>query len=103
MTKSKVKSDHDLIQLHWSTIFFGLCDRTMRRGMKDFEILELDQSPDPVQRTAFVHFSGETSKEAAIEMLQQIIETIEKNGVPETTRKVPRRYGARVMQLQEHG
>jgi hypothetical protein len=101
MTKSKQNSDQDLIKLHWSTIFVEVCDQTVRSGLKDFEILELDQSPDPVQCTASVQFSGETSKETAIEMLQQIIEAIEKNGLPETTRKMSRKHGAMLTRIQE--
>lgn len=102
MTKSKQNSDQDLVQVHWSTMFFEVCDQTVSGGLKDFEILELDQSPDPVQRTTFVQLSADTSKENAIETLQQIIEVIEKNNLPETVRKMPRKHAAMLMQAQEH-
>jgi hypothetical protein len=74
MAKSKTTSSQDLIQMHWGTICFEACDETVRSGLQDLEMLELDESPDPVQRTAFVQFSGETSKETAIQTLRQIIE-----------------------------
>jgi hypothetical protein len=100
MSRSEGKSNQDLIQVHWSTIFFEVRDHRIRGGLKDFELLELDQIPDAPQYTASVQFSAETSAATAIRSLQQIIEKIEKTGLPETTRKMPREYGARLMKLQ---
>ena len=101
MAKSKTTSSEDLIQMHWGTICFEVCDKTVRSGLQDLEILELDESPDPV-RTAFVQFSGETSKETAIQTLRQIIEAIERDGLPETTQRMLRKYGTVIMQMQQH-
>ena len=101
MAKSKTTSSQDLIQMHWGTICFEVCDQTVRSGLQDLEILELDESPDPV-RTAFVQFSGETSKETAIQTLRQIIEAIERDGLPETTQRMLRKYGTVIMQMQQH-
>jgi hypothetical protein len=101
MTKAKTTNGRDLIQIHWRTICYEIRDQNMSGGLKDFEVLELDQSPEADRYTASVQFSAATSKEIAIESLQLIIEKIEVNGLPETTWKMPREYGAGLTKMQK--
>lgn len=102
MAKSETTSNQDLVQVHAGTICYQVYDETVESGTQDFAVLELDQSPAAVQHTTSVQFSAGTSKKGAIELLQSIIEVIEWEGLPETTRTVPREHATLIMQAQEN-
>jgi hypothetical protein len=99
--QSPNKSNQDLVQLCAGTIWDEVYDETVQSGTKDFAVLELNQRPAAVQHSTSVQFSAGTSKKGALESLQSIIELIEQQGLPETTRTVPRRHAALIMQAQE--
>jgi hypothetical protein len=99
--QSSNKSSQDLVQVQAGTICYEVYDETVESGTQDFAVLELDQSPAAVQHTTSVQFSAGTSKKGALESLQSIIEVIERQGLPETTRTVPREHATLIMKIQE--
>ena len=96
--QSSNKSSRQPVQVRAATIFYAVHDDTVRRGIKDFAILESNQM---VQHTTSVQFSGGTSEETAIDSLQLIIEAIERDGLPETTRVIPQGHAAAIKQVHE--
>ena len=96
--QSSNKSSRQPVQVRAATIFYAVHDDTVRRGIKDFAILESNQIG---QHTTSVQFSGGTSEETAIDSLQLIIEAIERNGLPETTRVIPQDHAAAIEQVHE--
>lgn len=94
----------DPVQLHAQTICFKLRGTTAEWGTKDFEVLELGQSPnsvDPARLATLVELDAGISQEQALKSLQWIMEHIEKNGLPETTREVPKDCAVGVMKAQQ--
>jgi hypothetical protein len=96
--QSSNKRSQEPVQVRAGTICYEVQDDTVHRGIKDFAILESNQM---VQHTAFVQFSGETSQKTAINSLQLIIEAIERDGLPETTRVIPQDHAAAIKQVHE--
>jgi hypothetical protein len=96
--QSSNKSSQEPVQVRAGTICYEVHDDTVHRGIKDFAILESNQM---VQHTACVQFSGETSQKTAIDSLQLIIEAIERDGLPETTRVIPQDHAAAIKQVHE--
>ncbi len=97
------KRSQDLVQFCARTICFNLRGNTAEWGTMDFEVLELGQSPDPVdpaQLATHVEFDAGISQKQALKSLQWVMQQIEKNGLPETTREVPKEYAASVMKVQ---
>ena len=102
MAETKTTSSQDLVQVHAGTICYEVYDETVESGTQDFAVLELNQSAAAVQHITSVQFSAGTSKKGAVESLQSIIEVIEWEGLPETTRTVPREHATLIMQAQEN-
>jgi hypothetical protein len=102
MAESETTSSQDLVQVHAGTICYDVHNERVESGTVDFAVLELDQSAAAVQHTTSVQFTAGTSKEAAVESLQSIIEVIEWEGLPQTTRTVPRERATLIMQAQEN-
>ena len=100
--QSSNKSNQDLVQVHAGTICYQAYDETVESGTQDFALLELNQSPAAVQHTTSVQFSAGTSTKGAVESLQSIIEVIERQALPQTTRAVPREHATLIMQTQEN-
>jgi hypothetical protein len=96
--QSSNKRSQEPVQVRAGTICYAVHDDTVRRGIKDFAILESNQM---VQHTTSVQFSGGTSEETAIDSLQLIIEAIERDGLPETTRVIPQGHAAAIKQVHE--
>jgi hypothetical protein len=102
MAKSKTTSSQDLVQVHAGTICYEVYNDTVEGGTQDFAVLELDQSVAAVQHTTSVQFTAGTSKKGAVESLHSIMEVIERQGLPQTTRTVPRDHATLIMQAQEN-
>ena len=102
MAETKTTSSQDLVQVHAGTICYEVYDETVESRTQDFAVLELDQSATAVEHTTSVQFTAGTSKKGAVELLHSIIEVIEWEGLPQTTRTVPREHATLIMQAQEN-
>jgi hypothetical protein len=102
MTVAK-KSAEDLVQFCSRTICYHVRDDALYVTVKDFEVRELGQDPNPVDSarpTTSVEFDAGISEEEALDALRLIVEDIEENGLPETIRKMPREHAALGLEIQ---
>jgi hypothetical protein len=103
MTTSHSTSE-DFVKIHARTICYGVVDNKDWLDWKqDFELLELDQEPtkELVAPVMLVQFRSGITKKSAISWLRVIAEQIEEDGVPPTTRKIPRQDAVLVMMAQK--
>ena len=93
----------DLVQFCSKTICFDVRNDTLYLATRDFEVLELEQNPNPnsARPATSVEFDAGISEEEALDALRLIAEDIEENGLPETIRKMSRAAAAVGMEVQK--
>jgi hypothetical protein len=99
----KKQHNRDDVQLCSRTICFDVRDDDLYVTTKDFEVLELghDAYPDGAGPAVSVEFEAGISQQDALDALRLITEQLEKHGLPETIRKLPRADAMLCLKVQQ--